>query len=47
MRFGEQVRYEGLNERLYLETLDINPRVKNVYPQPLYFDFKNLPVRAD
>ncbi|HSC76792.1 MAG TPA: TnsA endonuclease N-terminal domain-containing protein [Pseudomonadales bacterium] len=43
MQCGQSVRYEGLNERMYLESLDFNPAVKSVWPQPLSFKFINQP----
>lgn len=39
MQCGSSPRYEGLYERLFLETLDLNPFVKAVRPQPLSFKF--------
>jgi len=45
MRFGVQVRYEGLNERLFLETLDLSPRIQDVYPQPFYFRFDGVSAK--
>ncbi|HQQ63869.1 MAG TPA: TnsA endonuclease N-terminal domain-containing protein [Pseudomonadales bacterium] len=43
MQCGHSVRYEGLNERMYLESLDFNPTVKSVWPQPLSFKFADQP----
>lgn len=39
MQCGSHTRYEGLYERMFLETLDINPFIKSVRPQPLSFKF--------
>ena len=45
MQCGAHVRYEGLNERLFLETLNLKPYLEDVQPQPLEFRFKETAKR--
>lgn len=43
MHYGQSVRYEGPNERDFLQVIDFHPHIKAAWPQPIEFRLNDIP----